>query len=55
MSEALLGVRNLARYFDVSKPWLQRKIERRSRQILKAVDGIDFDIATGETFSGGGE
>ena len=55
MSEALLGVRNLARYFDVSKPWLQRKIERRPRQILKAVDGIDFDIATGETFSLVGE
>ena len=55
MVEALLGVRGLARYFDVSKPWLQRMIERRPKQILKAVDGIDFDIAKGETFSLVGE
>jgi len=55
MSENLLSVRGLARYFDVSKPWLQRKIERRPKQILKAVDGIDFDIAKGETFSLVGE
>ena len=51
----LIGVRGLARYFDVSKPWLQRRIERRPKQILKAVDGIDFDIARGETFSLVGE
>ena len=51
----LLQVRELARYFDVSRPWLARMIERLPRQTLKAVDGIDFDIAKGETFSLVGE
>jgi peptide/nickel transport system ATP-binding protein len=45
----------LARYFDVSRPWLSRMIERLPRQTLKAVDGIDFDIEKGETFSLVGE
>ncbi len=51
----LLQVRELACYFDVSRPWLARMIERLPRQTLKAVDGIDFDIAKGETFSLVGE
>ena len=32
----MLEVRDLAKYFDVSKPWLARMIERAPRQILKA-------------------
>lgn len=55
MAKPLLSVRGLARYFDVSRPWLARMIERLPRQTLKAVDGIDFDIAKGETFSLVGE
>ncbi|MEQ9643059.1 MAG: ATP-binding cassette domain-containing protein [Alphaproteobacteria bacterium] len=57
MSEAtpLLQVADLARYFDVSPPWLNRVIERRPRAVVKAVDGIDFRIAKGETFSLVGE
>jgi peptide/nickel transport system ATP-binding protein len=45
----------LKRYFDVSAPWLVRKIEGRPRQIVQAVDGIDIEIARGETFSLVGE
>ena len=37
---ALLEVRGLAKYFDVSPPWLNRVIEGGHRQILKAVDGV---------------
>src|SRR5881392_613706 len=45
----------LKRYFDVSAPWLVRQIERRPRQVVQAVDGIDIRIAKGETFSLVGE
>ncbi len=45
----------LKRYFDVSAPWLVRTIEGRPRQIVQAVDGIDIEIAKGETFSLVGE
>ncbi len=51
----LLSVNGLARYFDVSAPLLNRVIERRPRQDLKAVDGVDFEIRRGETFSLVGE
>ncbi|WP_395713876.1 ABC transporter ATP-binding protein [Reyranella sp.] len=45
----------LKRYFDVSAPWLVRTLEGRPRQIVQAVDGIDIEIAKGETFSLVGE
>ena len=45
----------LKRYFDVSAPWLVRMIEGKPRQIVMAVDGIDIEIAKGETFSLVGE
>ncbi len=48
-------VRNLSRVFDVSKPWLNRVLEREPRQILTAVDRISFDIRRGETFALVGE
>jgi peptide/nickel transport system ATP-binding protein len=48
-------LRGLKRHFDVSAPWLVRKLEHRPRQIVQAVDGIDIDIAKGETFSLVGE
>ena len=57
MSDAriLLDVRDVAREFDVSKPWLNRIIEGQPEQILKAVDGISFTINRGETLSLVGE
>ena len=54
-SKILLDVRDVAREFDVSKPWLNRVLEGQSRQILKAVDGISFTINRGETLSLVGE
>jgi peptide/nickel transport system ATP-binding protein len=55
MPEPVLRARNLARYFDVSAPWLNRILERKPRAVLKAVDGVDFEIGRGETFSLVGE
>jgi peptide/nickel transport system ATP-binding protein len=50
-----VSVRGLAHYFDVSKPWLNRTLEGAPRLILKAVDGISFDIPRGKTFALVGE
>ena len=51
----LLAVRDLARDFDVSAPWLNRVLEGAPRQLLKAVDGVSFTIKRGETLSLVGE
>src|SRR5258707_2630809 len=48
-------VKSLNRVFDVSKPWLNRKLEGGKLEFLKAVDGDTFDIAKGETFALVGE
>ncbi|MCE8023734.1 ABC transporter ATP-binding protein [Billgrantia aerodenitrificans] len=53
--EILLEAQDLARYFDVSKPWLNRVIERSEKLTLKAVDGVGFSIRRGETLSLVGE
>lgn len=41
---ALVSVRNLTRIFDVSKPWLNRVIERKPRALLTAVSDVSFEI-----------
>lgn len=51
----LLKVTGLKRDFDVSKPLLNRLIERLPRQFLKAVNGVGFSIQPGETFALVGE
>ncbi|WP_441277961.1 ABC transporter ATP-binding protein [Tardiphaga sp. 172_B4_N1_3] len=51
----LVQARNLKRAFDVSKPWLNRVIERSPMEFLKAVDGVSFEIRRGETFALVGE
>ncbi|GJD98446.1 ABC transporter ATP-binding protein [Methylobacterium isbiliense] len=53
--EDYVRVENLRRLFDVSRPWLNRVIERQPRQILRAVDGVSFTVAKGETFAVVGE
>ena len=53
--QPLLRGIGLKRYFDVSKPLLNRILERKPRMILKAVSGVDFEINRGETFALVGE
>jgi peptide/nickel transport system ATP-binding protein len=55
MPDSFVRIEELRRYFDVSAPWLVRKLEGRPRQVVHAVDGIDIEIAKGETFSLVGE
>ena len=51
----LVELVDVARHFDVSPPWLNRVLERQSRTLLKAVDGVSFAIARGETLGLVGE
>ena len=51
----LLQVRDLAKYFDVSPPFITRALNREGRTLLKAVDGVSFEIPKGKTFSLVGE
>ena len=52
---ALVEVRDLAKVFDVSAPWLNRVVERRPRQFVHAVDGVSFSIERGRTLALVGE
>ena len=52
---SFVEVNDLRRVFDVSKPWLNRVLEGGEKQYLKAVDGVSFAIAKGETFALVGE
>ena len=51
----LVEVQGLAKYFDVSPPLLNRVLQGEPRLILRAVDGVDFAIPKGKTFSLVGE
>lgn len=55
LSGPILRVSGLKRFFDVSRPLLNRLLEGQPRQLLKAVNGVDFEIGEGETFALVGE
>ncbi len=52
---ALVTVKNLSRVFDVSRPWLNRVIERLPKTYLTAVSDVDFQIAAHNTYALVGE
>ena len=51
----LVRATDLAKTFDVSAPWLNRVIERQPRLLLRAVDGVSFEIQRGQTLALVGE
>ncbi|MEY4883528.1 MAG: hypothetical protein RIS34_1382 [Pseudomonadota bacterium] len=52
---ALVQARDLAMTFDVSPPWLNRVVAGKPRLLLKAVDGVSFEIERGTTLALVGE
>ena len=54
-SAPLVQAHDLAKTFDVSPPWLNRVLERKPRLLLKAVDGVSFEIEKGSTLALVGE
>lgn len=55
MNAPLVIIKKLDREFDVSKPWLNRLLEREARQKLAACRGVSFEIEKGSTFALVGE
>jgi peptide/nickel transport system ATP-binding protein len=51
----LVEVRDLAKVFDVSPPWLNRVVERKAKAFVHAVDGVSFSIPRGRTLALVGE
>ena len=54
-AKPLVELTNVAKYFDVSAPWLNRVLERQPRLLLRAVDGVSFNVMPGETLALVGE
>jgi oligopeptide/dipeptide ABC transporter ATP-binding protein len=55
LNSSLVSVKGIKKHFDLSPPFLNRLIERKPVQFLRAVDGLDIDIPRGTTFSLVGE
>ena len=54
-NDVLVEIDGLTRVFDLSKPWLNRVIEREPKRTLTAIDNVSFEIRKGETFALVGE
>ena len=52
---SLVSIHNLTRVFDVSKPWLNRLIERLPKRMLPAASDVSFDIPEKTTYALVGE
>ncbi|HUG25511.1 ABC transporter ATP-binding protein [Piscinibacter sp.] len=55
MTNPLVEVRDLAKTFNVSAPWLNRVVERKPKQFVHAVDGVSFSVERGKTLALVGE
>jgi peptide/nickel transport system ATP-binding protein len=55
MEGSLLELVDVAKYFDVSRPWLDRVLGGKRRLLLRAVDGVELALAKGETLGLVGE
>ena len=51
----LVSVRGLTRVFDVSKPWLNRVLERQPKALLTAVSDVSFEVAENSVYALVGE
>jgi peptide/nickel transport system ATP-binding protein len=51
----LLRLSEVSKDFDVSRPWLNRVLEGTPQQLLRAVDGMSFELRRGETLALVGE
>ncbi|MBM1221722.1 ATP-binding cassette domain-containing protein [Ponticoccus sp. SC2-23] len=52
---ALIKVKGLTRIFDVSKPWLNRVIERLPKALLTAVSDVSFEVEENSVYALVGE
>ncbi|MHA7852068.1 ABC transporter ATP-binding protein [Roseovarius sp.] len=52
---AIIRIEHLTRIFDVSKPWLNRLIERAPRALLTAVSDVSFEIEENSVYALVGE
>jgi peptide/nickel transport system ATP-binding protein len=52
---SFISIQNLSKTFDVSKPFLQRVLDREGKLLLKAVQDTSFTIEKGKTFALVGE
>lgn len=51
----IVSVKNLTRHFDVSKPWLNRMIERLPKRTLTAVSDVSFEVEENTVYALVGE